>query len=286
MPQNMSSSLLVVLINHVRSFVRQKVILTVYLNLLFFCFQLWLIFIMASLAFILGVLGNITTGLVYLSPTKTFWRIVKHRSTEDFESIPYVFKLLNAYCWVYYGLIKPNSILVATVNMFGAVAELVYVTIFLIYAPPSMRARTAILFGTLEVGFPAGAILVTQFLLHGDVQISVAGAFCVVFSMISYGSPLSAMKTVVITKSVEYMPFLLSLSLFVNGGIWTLYALLTKDYFIGVPNGSGFLLGTAQLFLYAIYWKPKSSMLSSNNVENGHQDEPLIPDSGPLSKKS
>ena len=45
-------------------------------------------------------------------------------------------------------------------------------------------------------------------------------------------------KTVVMTKSVEYMPFLLSFILFVNGAVWTVYAVLTKDLFIGVsfPN--------------------------------------------------
>uniref|UniRef100_A0A803R5X1 Uncharacterized protein n=1 Tax=Cannabis sativa TaxID=3483 RepID=A0A803R5X1_CANSA len=57
-----------------------------------------------------------------------------------------------------------------------------------------------------------------------------------IFSMIAYASPLSAMKTVYLTKSVEYMPFLLSLVFFFNGGIWTIYALLAKDLFVGVSS--------------------------------------------------
>lgn len=64
---------------------------------------------------------------------------MKRRSTEEFESIPYVSKLLNAYYWVYYGLIKPDSLLVATVNMFGAVVEIIFLIIFLLFAPPRMR---------------------------------------------------------------------------------------------------------------------------------------------------
>ena len=68
-----------------------------------------------------------------------FWRIAKHRSTEEFESIPYVSKLLNAYFWIYYGLIEPDSLLVATVNMFGAVVEIIFLIIFLTYAPPRMK---------------------------------------------------------------------------------------------------------------------------------------------------
>lgn len=65
---------------------------------------------------------------------KTFWRIARNRSTEEFESIPYICKLLNAYQWVYYGIIKPDSVLVATINGFGAVVELVFIVIFLVFA--------------------------------------------------------------------------------------------------------------------------------------------------------
>lgn len=36
------------------------------------------------------------------------------------------------------------------------------------------------------------------------------------------------------TKSVEFMPFSLSFFLFLNGGVWSGYALLVKDYYIGV----------------------------------------------------
>lgn len=225
---------------------------------------------------IFGVLGNIMSGLVYLSPANVFVRIVKHRSTEEFESIPYVSKLLNAYFWVYYGFIKPNSVLVATVNVFGGAVEIVFLTIFLLFAPPRMKVRTAILVAVLDVAFPAATILLTHFLLDGDKRIDVAGIWCVIFSMIAYASPLSAMKTVMALKSVEYMPFLLSLILFLNGGVWTVYAFLADDLFVGIPNGTGFLLGTAQLILYFIYWKPKPSKQVSDGLEDQQISEPLI----------
>ncbi|KAH8490834.1 hypothetical protein Peur_064814 [Populus x canadensis] len=239
---------------------------------------------MFSIITLFGILGNITTGLVYLSPAKTFWRIARNRSTEEFESIPYICKLLNAYQWVYYGIIKPNSVLVATINGFGAVVELVFIVIFLMFASTQkIRVRTAILFGVLDLVFPAVSFLLMQLILHGQLRIDISGMFCVVFSMITYGSPLSAMKTVVATKSVEYMPFLLSFFLFINGGVWTVYAFLTEDYFVGIPNGTGFLLGTAQLILYVTYMKPKPSEKISESLEDGSKHEPLIPPSNLVS---
>lgn len=228
-----------------------------------------------TVSFFFGVLGNVTTGLIYLAPVKTFWHILKRRSTEEFESIPYVFKLLNAYFWTYYGIVKPDSVVVATVNGFGVVLEIIFVAIFLLYSPPRMRKRTAILAVTCDVMFPAAAILVTQLTLDRQMQITVAGLLSAVFSMVAYGSPLSAMKTVVTTKSVEYMPFLLSFALFINGGVWTVYAILTQDYFIGIPNGTGFGLGTAQMILYAMYYKPRTKSSSAED-KVGQPDEPLI----------
>ena len=47
-------------------------------------------------------------------------------------------------------------------------------------------------------------------------------------------------KTVVMTKSVEYMPFFLSFFLFLNGGTWAFYALLVHDYFVGVSSQISF----------------------------------------------
>lgn len=64
---------------------------------------------------------------------------MKRRSTEEFESLPYICTLLNAALWTYYGIIRPGSYLVATVNGFGVVVEIVYVTLFLIFAPKKMR---------------------------------------------------------------------------------------------------------------------------------------------------
>ncbi|XP_015875054.1 bidirectional sugar transporter SWEET17 isoform X2 [Ziziphus jujuba] len=200
-----------------------------------------------SVIIFFGLLGNIMSGLLYLSPADVFWRILKRKSTEEFESIPYVSKLLNAYFWVYYGLIKPKSLLVATINIFGGVVEVIFLTIFLLYAPPRMKTRTAILVAVLDVGFPAAAILLTQFLLHGEKRIDVAGLFCVIFSMIAYASPLSAM----------------------------------------IPNGTGFLLGTAQLILYGIYWKPKSQTPKQDvEDEEDQKRQPLINDSSNLNQKN
>ncbi|GFP80138.1 bidirectional sugar transporter sweet17 [Phtheirospermum japonicum] len=189
---------------------------------------------MEGLVFLVGVIGNIVAVLLFLSPVKTFLRIVNNWSTEDFESFPYICTLLNSSLWTYYGIIKPGSYLVATVNGFGVVVEIIYVALFLFFAPPWKRAKTGILFAVVNIGFFGAAVSTTYLLLRGDVRIRAIGFMSSAFNIIMYASPLAIMKTVVTSKSVEYMPFLLSFCLFLNGFVWSFYALLVHDWFLGV----------------------------------------------------
>jgi solute carrier family 50 protein (sugar transporter) len=73
-------------------------------------------------------------GWLICTGSTTFWRIVKSKSTEEFEPAPYVLTLLNTLLWLYYGVTKPDGLLVATVNGFGAVMQTIYVVLFLVYA--------------------------------------------------------------------------------------------------------------------------------------------------------
>ncbi|KAB2054344.1 hypothetical protein ES319_A12G249400v1 [Gossypium barbadense] len=70
-------------------------------------------------------------------------------------------------------------------------------------------------------------------------------------------------KLVISTKSVEYMPFFLSLASFANGVAWTTYAFLPFDPFIAVPNGLGTLFSLAQLLLYATYYESTKRIIAA-----------------------
>ena len=71
----------------------------------------------------------------------TFSRIVKRRSTENFDSLPYICVLLNGSFWTYYGILKPGAFLVATINGFGSVVNTIYIGLFLAFAPPKMKVK-------------------------------------------------------------------------------------------------------------------------------------------------
>ncbi|MED6130300.1 hypothetical protein PIB30_000199 [Stylosanthes scabra] len=238
---------------------------------------------MAELSFFVGIIGNMISVLMFLSPVDTFWRIIKKRSTEEFSSVPYICTLLNSCLWTYYGLIKPGEYLVATVNAFGVFLQIIYMTIFVIYAPKQRKVHAIV--GVILDMVMLGALgAVTQLALEGVHRINAVGLMGAAFNILMYGSPVTAMKTVVMRRSVEYMPFLLSFFFFLNGGVWLLYAFLVRDPILGVPNGAGFILGSVQLMLYGIYKDAKPSNGNNNIIDEQQSlNENLIISSSPQS---
>lgn len=235
---------------------------------------------MANFSFILGIIGNVISILMFAAPIKTFKRIIKKKSTEDFKGIPYITTLLSTSLWTFYGLLKPGGLLVVTVNGTGALLHIVYVTLFLIYAPKILKIQSMKLVAIINIAFLGVVIAITLLALHGSTRLTLVGILCAGLNIGMYASPLSAARTVIKMKSVEYMPFFLSFFQFLNGGVWTAYAVLIKDYYIGVPNGIGFILGAAQLILYFIYYKstPTKSTeekrgIQMKDIDEGHENE-------------
>ncbi|GLU11259.1 hypothetical protein SLE2022_280170 [Rubroshorea leprosula] len=85
---------------------------------------------------IIGIIGNVISFFLFASPIPTFVRVYKKKSVEQFKPDPYIASAMNCMLWVFYGLpiVHPDSILVVTINGTGLVLELIYLTIFFVYA--------------------------------------------------------------------------------------------------------------------------------------------------------
>ncbi|KAJ6307700.1 hypothetical protein OIU76_017487 [Salix suchowensis] len=85
-------------------------------------------------AFTFGILGNIISFMVYLAPVPTFIRILRKKSTEDFQSLPYLVAMFSSMLWLYYAMLKTDALLLITINSFGCFIETVYIAIYIAYA--------------------------------------------------------------------------------------------------------------------------------------------------------
>ncbi|KAL8266644.1 hypothetical protein R6Q59_003988 [Mikania micrantha] len=206
---------------------------------------------------VLGVIGNVISVVLFLSTVPTFYRIWKRKSVERFSPVPYLVTFVNCGLWVFYGLpmVHPHSLLVTTTNGVGVVIESIYLFIFIIYSDHKKRIRILLIL-LVEIIFLGLLVVLVLTLTHTiKLRSAIIGGISVGGNIIMYASPLSVMKMVITTKSVEYMPFLLSLFCFANGVCWLSYALIRFDPFVAIPNGIGALFGLAQLILYATFYK-------------------------------
>ncbi|KAI3761444.1 hypothetical protein L1987_51860 [Smallanthus sonchifolius] len=212
---------------------------------------------LAHLTLAFGILGNIVSFMVFLAPIPTFYKVYKKKSTEGFQSAPYVVGLFSAMLWIYYAFLKTNVLLLITINSVGCFIETFYICFFLFYAPKKARMESLKLIVLLiVVGF--GLIIVlTQFLASGVTRGVIVGWICLVFSLCVFVAPLGVLRQVIKTKSVEYMPILLSVALTLSAVMWFFYGLLLGDFNIAIPNVLGFTFGIIQIILYFKYKNKK-----------------------------
>ncbi|KAM0060120.1 putative SWEET sugar transporter [Helianthus debilis subsp. tardiflorus] len=215
---------------------------------------------LAHLTLAFGLLGNIVSFMVFLAPIPTFYKVYKKKSTEGFQSAPYVVGLFSAMLWIYYAMLKTNVLLLITINSFGIVIETVYIVFFLFYAPKKARMESLkLIILLIFVGFGLIVVL-TQFLASGVTRGVIVGWICLVFSLCVFVAPLGVLRQVIKTKSVEYMPILLSVALTLSAVMWFFYGLLLHDFNIAVPNVLGFTFGIIQIILYFMYKNKKPIM--------------------------
>lgn len=215
--------------------------------------------------FAAGLAGNVFALALFLSPVPTFKRVLKAKSTEQFDGLPYLLSLLNCCICLWYGLpwvSDGGRALVATVNCTGALFQLAYISLFIFYADSrTTRLKVAGLLVLVVFAFALIAHASIAFFDQPLRQLFV-GSVSMASLVSMFASPLAVMGVVVRTECVEFMPFYLSLSTFLMSASFTVYGLLLRDFFIYFPNGLGVILGAMQLVLYAYYsrrWKSSDS---------------------------
>ncbi|KAF2579828.1 hypothetical protein F2Q68_00004127 [Brassica cretica] len=180
---------------------------------------------------IVGIIGNMISFGLFCAPIPTMVKIWKMKSVSEFKPDPYVATVLNCMMWTFYGLpfVQPDSLLVITINGTGLFMELVYVTIFFIFATSPIRRKITIAM-MIEVIFMAVVIFCTLYFLPTTKQRSMLiGILCIVFNVIMYASPLTVM----------------------------------------IPNGLGSISGIVQLILYATYYKTTNWNDEDDDKEKG-----------------
>ncbi len=209
-----------------------------------------------------GIFANFFNLLLYTTPLLTFQRIISNKSTEEFSVVPYVAALLNSVLYSLYG--SPlasngwDNIHVFTINGTGILMEITFIAIYFWFATPKKKVIVSLIMIPVII-FSSGMLAMSILLPDRNLRRTILGTFGFFASASMYGSPLVAVKTVIDTKSVEYMPLSLSLFSFLTSLAWLVYGLLGRDVLLASPTFIGVPLGILQLVVYAVYRKSRSA---------------------------
>nr|GMD99705.1 bidirectional sugar transporter SWEET4-like [Ipomoea batatas] len=144
---------------------------------------------------VIGIIGNVTALVLYLSPFPTIVKIWKKKSVQQYSAATYLATFLNCGIWVLYGLptVHPNSFLVMTTSAAGIAIEIVFLFVFLFCSDKKKRFRVGLIV-LAEVAFMAALSICVITLAHTwKLRSAIVGSIAVVSSVLMYGSPLAIM---------------------------------------------------------------------------------------------
>jgi solute carrier family 50 protein (sugar transporter) len=218
----------------------------------------------------LSVLGTSMALFLFLSPGPTMSRIIREESTLKFSADVFLISMINCYSWTIYALptVTPERTALLVTNGAGLLFFVVYSAIFLKYASNRSafipKLVTTLTFLALLTAFVYKAIPSP---LWFDSEVSTAkqqseflGITAAVFNIVMYGAPLSTAALVVSTKSVEFMPLMMTLGSGACSTSWLLFGLYCNDIYLIVPTCCGCILSLLQVILYAKYMGTPESL--------------------------
>ncbi|XP_076922587.1 bidirectional sugar transporter SWEET15-like [Bidens hawaiensis] len=79
--------------------------------------------------------------MVFLAPMEVFWDVYKKKTTGKFKSLPYVVGLFSSMLWIYYAMLKGDTMLMITIRAVGIILQTFYLCVFIFYAPKKPKIQ-------------------------------------------------------------------------------------------------------------------------------------------------
>lgn len=208
-------------------------------------------------SFFLKTAGPVFFMSMQLSYLQTASKMISKKSDCRLNILPFVSLVTNCAVWIMYATLKVNATLFIP-NFTGFIAGLVCVFAFQVYTDQ----KNTLIF------VAAGLILTMAVFFFVQNSASIVGIIGVCLSVILMGAPLAALRIIVNEKSTATLPFMTSITTFLNGLCWTLYGFLeSHDPIVYVPNSIGLFLACIQLSLFVIYGFPPKMVAVEDYTE-------------------
>mmetsp|Transcript_24467 Transcript_24467/g.37695 ORF Transcript_24467/g.37695 Transcript_24467/m.37695 type:complete len:336 (+) Transcript_24467:14-1021(+) len=196
-----------------------------------------------------GQLAPWAAFIVFLAPIPTLRQVARDKNIGSLPLLPYSSMIANGFVWLVYGVLKHEA-KIYVVNGVGCVLGCAYYYGYTHSNCPPKTASTHFR-GIMSVILGTVSLACT---LPTDTAASLIGTSGVVFCIALFASPLSALKTVIETKSAKSIPLPFTIACIINCGSWSILGLMDmKDVNIYLPNLLGLACGLVQVALKLMY---------------------------------
>lgn len=189
---------------------------------------------------------------VFMAPMPTIGKIRQSGSVGALPLLPYSSMVGSTFLWTVYGLLV-GEFKVWSPNFVGLVLGAYYMTCFMKYAPKSAPTLPGSLrqHQTGVIAVMGATLLLAATLAQPAAYIGPCG---VTLTIAMFASPLSALRTVLQTKSAASIPLPFTLASLANCLFWSVAGLFKmKDANIYVPNLLGLTFSLVQAGLKLAY---------------------------------
>jgi len=210
-----------------------------------------------------------------MQPYPTIQQVQKNKSVGSLPLLPYSSMIANCVLWFAYGVLTNESKVWFT-NLVGLFFGLFYFLRFIKYTQPKSTTLPGTvrqhMQGCFAIVAAASTWILTCYLTvrRKDMWMSYAsgliGNTAVIFCMLMFASPLSALKTVLRTRSARSIPLPFTLATILNCFLWSVAGLgQFKDFNIYFPNLLGLAFGLIQVALKIIFDYGSSTMIKAED---------------------
>ncbi|GMR58767.1 hypothetical protein PMAYCL1PPCAC_28962, partial [Pristionchus mayeri] len=192
-------------------------------------------------------LGIISMGFMILPMAQVKeWRT--RGSTDGFSSVHLILPVLMMGCWLRHGFMTADKMNII-INSMGVVSSAFYIIVFAFYTKDKSNLYTQL--GALGAAFLAIFAYVGS--LSAEEAPDAMGKIAAVAQNAGIVGGIYQIKTVIETKTTEYMPASMQFGILFIVAQWTLFGILSGNIYMAAANIPGLLMSFISIALYVIY---------------------------------
>lgn len=198
-----------------------------------------------------GHLAPVSSVFMYLSPIPTIRHIVRTGVVGDLPLLPYSSMAASCFVWIVYGMVVSREPMIWLTNMVELILALYYFVEFTNYAPKESPTFPGRVYDHI---YGIAAIWCTAIFLALISFTSWIGQLTVLLTILTFASPLAALRAVLETQSSQAIPLPFTLAALGNCVLWTIAGVWQlQDAYVYVPAVLGLVLALVQVGLKLYY---------------------------------